>query len=263
MKPIILIIISIPVTLFFQSCEIVSHDSDDFDSFVTNEKSSYYRSLSTLNDVFEASAATRKLISLTITDHDTGSSTTRYDCSDPGRSCDVGEPAPNPNQPRKLLEIPNDQSVFDYLQENELEYSSIYPVLFDSIVVSLVEAEYIDIEYQNGFLTIVDQSNLEPIFGYEIEQSALVSKPKTELRKGVINTQTKIFECIDPGTNCSVKVDNESELVTEVNFIQDGFSGLNITQLLWEENYILYKDDIKYTLMPPDTLTNEILYFVY
>ncbi len=252
------------MVILLYSCEYNS--LDDLNDFVSDgdDLTAIERSLATsLIEVFEASAATRKLMSLTITDHETGQTTTYYDCTEPGHSCDVGEPAPDPNPPRRALEIPEEETVFEYLQNNELKYSAIYPVMFDSLVIDKVQTQKIDFEYQNGFLTIVHVSNSKPLYGYEVEAMALVKEPKYEMRKGKMNTQSGVFECIEEGHNCRVKIDEKTDLISELAFIQAGFPGMNLSQLLYHEDYILYKDSTKFTLMPPDTTQSDVYYLVY
>lgn len=226
--------------IMFILIAVIACSKDEF-SKDHNTLKIHNRTGSLTADDFITGYATRKLRSATITDHETGQTETMYDCTKPGKSCDVGEKPKKPNS-FFIGFNPSTTTLTDHILSAD-SADIIFTAFFTEPVYSaLLDGEAV-LEHEDGYLVCKDTSTWTPLYAYQVEGPSLL-KGTTEYRKGKVNTETKIFECLETGSNCAVKADVTSGKTTIIAFLEDAFPGItNLYDLIENHNYNIKSDE--------------------
>lgn len=168
-------------------------------------------------DVLVSSAATRRVIQIDIIDHDTGTKTTvGYDCTKPGKNCDVGG-GPNKDGKGYLVNVPHNISLTEHiLTADSAEFA--FPVFFEEPIYSDLQDNILELQHEGGFLVLKDTATWTPLFAYEVEGYQYRAFSGTaEYRVPKMNSETNILECKEEGNSCKV---SSSVSNTKVSLLQ-------------------------------------------
>ena len=140
-----------------------------------------------------APEATRKAVQTTTTDMGTGQTTTTFDCSTAGTSCDVGEASPTP----KINGTSDAGSRMDIF-------------LSDMSIKSSIEKGNIQVEEGQDYFVLKDGYNGNILYAYKHDPHKNLSAynaVSAANKVAKINTETNIVECLEDGSNCKVSTE--------------------------------------------------------
>lgn len=171
-------------------------------------------------------APSRKAIQYTKTDLETGKTETFWDCTEPGHTCDIGDPEIPKNPPQQGKEVNNlrRNAVIELLNtNNKLDHTSLkklsnyFPILTSEIIGKIKQDLY-SVRYDKNYFAVLDMSNNNVVMVYNMSNDKLfntMAVPDSTgavYKKGSFNTEKNILECIEDGTNCLVSKPIEEEV---------------------------------------------------
>jgi len=200
-------------------------------------------------DVISESSATRKLLELKETDVGSGASKSTYDCTRPGKSCDVGE---TPKKSKGFLVRPLPENVTfteNVLTADSAEY--FLPLFFEEPIYSDLQDNVLELKHEGGYLVLKDTATWTALFAYEIDGPQYAAFSGTaEYRVMKKNLETNINECKEAGHNCKVSTSFSTSMVSLVQLYDSSFPNNDIYENIEDSFYACRKEGFVYGLIP-------------
>ena len=199
-----------------------------------------------------ASGATKKAITITTTDHDTGDTTTEYDCTKPGESCKVKNTIEGNDQYSFIEDFSNSEDFTSgrFLKDDEAK--GLFPMFTSSESLMNLERGDYSILWQNEFLVLKRTADGTAIAIYEIgslddsNNTVTYEKAAEPTRKAQYNVEAGWLDCTKSGKNCTVAkeadVNNPSESSESlVSLVDNSFPGLDLVEAASRGEYSIIK----------------------